>query len=111
MIRQVGIPKLNEKGVMQKGVMIRHLVLPSYIENSKKVLKWIKDNLDDKIYVSIMAQYFSTYKAKEYEKINRKLTKEEWKEIENYIEKLEIENGYMQELGEHEEEYVPKWDI
>ena len=90
---------------------IRHLVLPSYIENSKKVLKWIKDNLDDKIYVSIMAQYFPTYKAKEYEKINRKLTKEEWKEIENYIEKLEIENGYMQELGEHEEEYVPKWDI
>ena len=111
MIRQVGIPKLNEKGVMQKGVMIRHLVLPSYIENSKKVLKWIKDNLDDKIYVSIMAQYFPTYKAKEYEKINRKLTKEEWKKIENYIEKLEIENGYMQELGEHEEEYVPKWDI
>ena len=111
MIRQVGIPKLNEKGVMQKGVMIRHLVLPSYIENSKKVLKWIKDNLDDKIYVSITAQYFPTYKAKEYEKINRKLTKEEWKEIENYIEKLEIENGYMQELGEHEEEYVPKWDI
>ena len=96
---------------IQKGVMIRHLVLPSYIENSKKVLKWIKDNLDDKIYVSIMAQYFPTYKAKEYEKINRKLTKEEWKEIENYIEKLEIENGYMQELGEHEEEYVPKWDI
>ena len=41
----------------------------------------------------------------------RKLTKEEWKEIENYIEKIEIENGYMQELGEHEEEYVPKWDI
>ena len=41
----------------------------------------------------------------------RKLTKEEWKKIENYIEKLEIENGYMQELGEHEEEYVPKWDI
>ena len=39
------------------------------------------------------------------------LTKEEWKEIENYIEKLEIENGYVQELGEHEEEYVPKWDI
>ena len=111
MIRQVGIPELNKKGIMQKGVMIRHLVLPSYIENSKKVLKWIKDNLDDKIYVSIMAQYFPTYKAKEYEKINRKLTKEEWKKIENYIEKLEIENGYMQELGEHEEEYVPKWDI
>ena len=45
---------------MQKGVMIRHLVLPSYIENSKKVLKWIKNNIDNKIYVSIMAQYFPT---------------------------------------------------
>ena len=54
---------------------------------------------------------FRHTKQKEYEKINRKLTKEEWKKIENYIEKLEIENGYMQELGEHEEEYVPKWDI
>ena len=42
---------------------------------------------------------------------NYMVTKEEWKEIENYIEKLEIENGYVQELGEHEEEYVPKWDI
>ncbi len=57
-----------------------------------------------------MAQYFPTYKAKEIEKLNRKLTKDEWEQIENYIEKLEIENGYVQELGEHEEEYVPNWE-
>ena len=44
-------------------------------------------------------------------KVGYKMPKEEWKEIENYIEKLEIENGYMQELGEHEEEYVPHWEI
>ena len=63
------------------------------------------------VYVSIMAQYFPTYKAKEDEKykINRKLTKEEWEEIEQYIEEIDIENGFIQELGEHEEEYVPKW--
>lgn len=111
MIRQVGTPKLNENGIMLSGVMVRHLVLPNHIENSKKVLKWIKENLQKDIYVSVMAQYFPTYKAKEYEKLNRKLTKEEWEKIENYIEELEIENGYVQELGENEEEYVPKWEM
>ena len=111
MISQVGMPQLNDKGIMQKGVMIRHLVLPNHIENSKKVLKWIKENLPNQIYVSIMAQYFPTYKAKQIEDLNRKLTKEEWEEIENYVEELNIENGYMQELGEHEEEYVPKWNL
>ena len=95
---------------MEKGVLIRHLVLPENIENSKKVLKWIKDNLPDEFYVSIMAQYFPTYKAKEIDELNRKLTKEEWKQIENYIEEIDIENGFIQELGEHEEEYVPKWE-
>ena len=107
MVKQVGKPKLNEKGILEKGVIIRHLVLPNNIENSKKVLKWIKDNLADKVYVSIMAQYFPTYKAKENEELNRKLTEEEWSEIEEYIEKIGIENGYIQELGDHEEEYVP----
>lgn len=98
MITQVGIPKLDERGIMKKGVMIRHLVLPNNIENSKKVLKWIVDNLPKEIYVSVMAQYFPTYKAKEIKKINRKLKKEEWKQIEDYIEKLGMENGYVQEL-------------
>ena len=111
MIRQVGTPKFNKEGIIEKGVIVRHLVLPNGLENSKKVLKWIKENLPEEIYVSIMAQYFPTYKAYENNKINRKLTKEEWKEIENYIEVLNIQNGFIQELGDHEEEYVPKWDI
>lgn len=112
MQRQVGKVKLNKEGVMQKGIIVRHLVLPSHIENSKKVLKWIKENIYKENYVSIMAQYFPCYKAKEekeYKDINRKLTKEEWNKIENYVEKLDFENGFIQELGEHEEEYVPKW--
>ena len=111
MYRQVGHPILDENGIMKKGLMIRHLVLPNNIENSKNVLSWIKENLDNNIYVSIMAQYFPTYKAKETEDLNRKLTKKEYEEIENYLYDLNLENGYIQELGEHEEEYVPKWDI
>lgn len=111
MIRQVGTPEINENGIIQKGVIIRHLVLPNQIENSKKVLRWIKDNLPEDIYISVMAQYFPSYKAKENIELNRKLTQKEWSEIEDFVQELDIENGYIQELGEHEEEYVPKWDI
>lgn len=110
MIRQVGSPKLNEKGIMEKGVMIRHLVLPNHLENSKKVLKWIRENLPKDIYISVMAQYFPTYLAKNVDNLSRKLTKGEWEEIQEYIESLGFEYGYCQELGEYEEEYVPKWD-
>lgn len=110
MYRQVGQPILNENGIMQKGLMIRHLVLPNNIENSKKILKWIKENIDENVYVSVMAQYFPTYQAKETSDLNRKLTQQEYDEIENYLYDLDIENGYIQELGEHEEEYVPKWE-
>ena len=109
MIKQVGAPQFGENGLLKKGVIIRHLVLPNHIDNSKKVLKWIKENVDKKAMVSIMAQYFPTYKAKEDIKLNRKLTKEEYQEISNYIYDIDLENGYIQELGEHEEEYVPKW--
>ena len=110
MQRQVGSSIFDENGIMKKGMIIRHLVLPNNIENSKKVLKWIKENMEDDTYVSIMAQYFPTYKAKGNNELNRKLTKTEWEEIEKYIEKLEIKNGYIQVLGDNEEEYVLKWE-
>lgn len=110
MYRQTGNAIFNDKGIMQKGIIIRHLVLPNHILNSRRVLKWINDNMSD-TYVSVMAQYFPTYKAKEIEDINRKLTKEEYEQIENYLYRLDLENGYIQELGEHEEEYVPHWNF
>lgn len=111
MYRQVGAPVLDEKGVMKKGLMIRHLILPNEVENSKKILSWIKENMDNNVYISIMAQYFPTYKAKEIEKLSRKITQEEYNEVEEYLYNLDLENGYIQELGEHEEEYVPKWEF
>lgn len=112
MQKQVGKTKVNENGVIKKGIIVRHLVLPGNIENSKKILKWLKENLNEENYVSVMAQYFPTYLVKEkeeYEELNRKLTKDEWRNIENFIDELDFKNGYIQELGEHEEEYVPKW--
>ena len=107
MYRQVGCPVFDENGIIQKGLIIRHLVLPNHLQNSKHILKWIKENMPEDTYVSVMAQYFPTYKAKEDDLINRKLTKKEYKEIEEFLYTLDLKNGYMQELGEHEEEYVP----
>ena len=63
------------------------------------------------IYVSVMAQYFPAYKAKEDDLINRKLNQKEYNEVLNYLYSLDLENGYIQELGEHEEEYVPNFDL
>ena len=106
-----GSPKFNDKGMITKGLIIRHLILPNNIENSKKILKWIKENIDEEVYVSVMTQYFPTYKSKEYPEINRKISKEEYKKIEDYIYKLDIKNGYMQDYTEEDEEqYVPKWE-
>lgn len=110
MQKQVGNPIFNEEGIIQKGVIIRHLILPHHLLNTKNILKYVKENFDENTYISIMAQYFPTYKAKELDELNRKLTKEEYEDVENYLYKLNLENGYIQELGEHEEEYVPKWD-
>ena len=111
MQKQVGNPIFNEEGIIQKGVLIRHLILPHHLLNTKNILKYVKENFDENTYISIMAQYFPTYKAKEDKLINRKLTKKEYKEIETYLYLLNLKNGYIQEHGEHEEEYVPNFDL
>ena len=82
MYRQVGSTKFDEQGIIKKGVIIRHLILANYIQNTKRILKWIKENMPKHIYISVMAQYFPTYKAKRMEKINRKITLKEYREVE-----------------------------
>ena len=111
MYSQVGNAVFDDNEIIQKGVIIRHLVLPNHIQNTKNILKWINENLPKDIYVSVMAQYFPTYKAKNDSLINRKLNKKEYKEVLNYLYSLDLKNGYIQELGSHEEEYVPNFNL
>lgn len=108
MYRQVGNLVFDKEGLIKRGVIIRHLILPNHIQNSKMILKWIKNNFDENVKVSIMAQFFPTYESNNSD-LNRKISKEEYKKIKEYIFKIRLKNGYFQELGEHEEEYVPKW--
>lgn len=111
MQRQVGNPIFDENGIIKRGVIIRHLVLPNHILNTKKVLKYIKENFDEDTYISVMMQYFPAYNAKNDSYINRKLSKKEYREVEKFLYTLNLKNGYIQELGEHEEEYVPNFDL
>lgn len=111
MYSQVGNAIFDDNAIIQKGVIIRHLVLPNHIQNTKNILKWINENMPKDIYVSVMAQYFPTYKAKNDSLINRKLNKKEYKEVLNYLYSLDLQNGYIQELGSHEEEYVPNFNL
>ncbi len=111
MYRQVGKVELDQNGIIKKGVIIRHLILPNHIQNSKNILKWIKDDMPNGVFVSIMAQYFPTYKAKEDNFLNRKVSRKEYNEIQNYIYKIGLENGYIQDLEDCEEGYVPNFNL
>lgn len=109
MLNQVGNPVFSNDGIIKKGVIIRHLVLPSHINETKHILNWIKENLSLDTYISIMLQYFPTYLALNDNLINRKVSKREFSIIKNLIS--EFKNGYIQELSKHEEEYVPNFNL
>ena len=110
MVRQVGTPIHGEDGMMKKGVMIRHLILPDNIENSLGVLDMIADNFTTDIYVSLMAQYFPTGNEKHSE-LSRKITEEEYERVSSYMMLLGLENGYMQEHESADSSFVPDWNM
>jgi len=72
MFRQVGEPRFDSDGIMTGGLMIRHLLLPGKVEDSKKVLDWIRDNLPSGVYVNLMSQYTPYYKAVNYPELNKR---------------------------------------
>jgi len=110
MVRQVGTPIHDKDGMMKKGVMIRHLILPDNIENSLGVLDMIADNFPQDIYVSLMAQYFPTGNEKHSE-LSRKITEEEYERVSSYMMLLGLENGYMQEHESADSSFVPDWNM
>lgn len=96
-------------GVMKKGVIVRHLVLPNNTDDSLKCLQFVKNNLGDKTIVSIMSQYEPRYDAKNYPEINRKITPLEYKRVVNYALNLGLKNAYVQDLTSANSIYTPKF--
>jgi putative pyruvate formate lyase activating enzyme len=92
MNRQVGVAKPAIDGIMQRGLMIRHLVMPNNIGGSENIMEWIAGNLPEDTYVNIMAQYNPVYKAYDYPKISRRITKEEYENAVNKAKGLGLTN-------------------
>lgn len=109
MIRQQG-ELVIEDGLIKKGVIIRHLVLPSHTKNSLGVLDIIKENWDARIPISLMAQYMPAGRAEEYPDINRRLTKREYNKVLDRMYELSLD-GFAQELEASDKKYVPEWNF
>ena len=105
MLDQVGQLQMDDEGIAKQGLLVRHLVLPGQLDNSKKCLRFLAD-LSPDIFVSIMSQYSPQFKAGNFQGINRKLTKEEYGEIMDFALELGLENAFIQEL-ESQEHYLP----
>lgn len=110
MQRQVGKVRFGEDGMLQSGLIVRHLILPGCVEESKEVLTWIRDNLPD-AWVSVMAQYVPFGDVKGVDQLERRITEEEYDEIMEHLDDLEIENGFVQELEAADTKYIPRFDL
>ena len=98
-------------GIMQSGVLIRHLVMPNCTKDCENVLKWIAENAKDKCLFSLMSQYTPCFNSKNFEEINRKITPLEYKCAMSFLKKYGIENGFFQELESSDENFIPIWDL
>lgn len=112
MLRQVGDrPLFNSAGIMERGLIIRHLVLPGYLPETYAVLSWIRDNLPRSVPVSLMAQYLPYHKAVGLPPLNRRLSEEEYTLALAAFFDLGLENGWAQELSAADAEFIPAFDL
>lgn len=110
MVRQVGLPKFDKNGIMKKGVIVRHLLLPGLINDSKKILKYLYDTYKDSIYISIINQYTPLPHVKKYKELDRKITVKEYDELINYAIDLGITNGFIQEGETCKTSFIPEFN-
>jgi putative pyruvate formate lyase activating enzyme len=116
MARQVGEPVFDERGMMKKGVIVRHLLLPAGVKNAKSVVSYLNETYHDSIYISLMNQYTpmdtpSLKKAgKKYPDLLRKVTKREYERLLDFVLSLNIENAYFQEGDTASESFIPDFD-
>ncbi len=111
MYRQVGPYKLDNDGIMKSGVLIRHLILPGQVEDTKKIIDWIAQNFKPgQIMFSLMRQYIPCGRAQEFPEINRKVSDDEYGELEDYLLHSSVEDGFLQEKTAASEDFIPCFD-
>ncbi|MCX6842383.1 MAG: radical SAM protein [candidate division WOR-3 bacterium] len=110
MKRQVGRNRYDEHGIIESGLIIRHLVLPGHTDDSKQILTWIHDDLGPRTSVSLMAQYYPVHRATELPGMNRRLSVEEYEDVRRRSDELGFEEGFAQEPSSASREYTPDFD-
>lgn len=110
MVRQAGNPQFDENGLMQRGVIVRHLVLPNGVEDSKAVIQYLYETYGNQIYISIMNQYTPVESVKNHPVLGRKTTKREYEEVVDYAIDLGVEQGFIQEEETALESFIPQFD-
>ena len=99
MHKQVGIAKIDNRGIIKSGLIIRHLVLPEDISGTSKIMEFIAHNLSKDTYISLMSQYGPYYKAEEFKEISRNITCQEYERACEQLHKYGLYNGWTQESG------------
>ena len=111
MVEQTGEAVFDENGIMQKGVIVCHLVLPGHTDDSKRVLRWLWENFGDKIWVSIMNQYTPLCTDERYPELFRNVSDEEYDDVIDFASELGFENAFIQEGGTVGESFIPPFDL
>lgn len=111
MVRQCGQACFDDKNMMTRGVIVRHLILPGYTKDSKEVIKLLHDRYGNKIYISIMNQYTPLDIVKDYPELNRKITTYEYDKVVDYAISIGVENGFVQEGDTASESFIPDFDV
>ena len=111
MVNQVGEVKFDDNGIVVKGVIIRHLMIPGLLFDSKKVIDHIYNTYGDKVYISIMNQYTPLDNVKEYPEINRPLNQKHYEALIDYSLKIGVKNGFIQEEGTDSESFIPLFNF
>ena len=111
MFRQTGPYEIGADGILKKGVLIRHLILPGQMKNTKGVLEYVAETFrKGDVLFSLMRQYTPHGRAEEFPEINRRITDEEYEEAEAYMEALGIEDGYVQQKESSDQSFIPAFD-
>ncbi len=110
MVRQTKEVEFDERGMMKKGVIVRHLLLPGYLENAKKVVEYVYEIYGDQVFLSLMNQYTPLPQVKDYPEIDRKVTEEEYEELVDFAIEIGVENGFIQEGETAEESFIPEFN-
>lgn len=110
MILQTGTPFFDDRGIMQKGVIIRHLVLPGQKEDSLQLIKWMAEELPEKqFYISLLSQYTPYEKNPDFPELNRRITSYEYQKVVEAALEAGLEQGFMQKRTSAKEEYTPSF--